>query len=202
MKITFDLTDEKTITNDTVRLTTLITGAVAEQSRDKLEAAADEITKQLVNKDWSFSNFTYSPDGFTFNVTANTRIPAMENDRMAERAEALGLRGKITIKLVEADPSIPLHQKREAESNLRVALIEKAKEEAKKLGGVVDTISFSRAQSHALRGIMASSSYSNEAMGGGADAVSLGHSEKIAMTASIIVITGSLGEKAAQQLNG
>lgn len=200
MKITFDLTDEKTITNDTVRLTTMITGAVAEQSRDKLEAAADEITKQLVNKDWSFSNFTYSPDGFTFSVTANTRIPAVENDRMAERAAALGARGKITIQLIEADPSIPLHQKRDAESNLRVALIDKATAEAEKLGGVVETIAFSRAQSQALRGIMASSSYSNEAFGGAAaDNVSLGHSEKIAMTASIIVITGP---KAVQQLNG
>lgn len=199
MKITFDLTDEKTITNDTVRLTTVITGAVADQSRDVLEAAADAITKELVNKDWSFSNFTYSPDGFTFSVTATTRIPAVENDRMAERAVALGARGKITIQLIEADPSIPLHQKRDAESNLRIALIDKATAEATKLGGVVETIAFSRAQSQALRGMMASSSYSNEAFGGGADAVSLGHSEKIAMTASIIVITG---KKDAELLKG
>jgi hypothetical protein len=200
MKITFDLTDEKTITNDTVKLAVLVTGAVAEQSRDVLETAADAITKQLVNKDWSFSNFTYSTDGFTFSVTASTRIPAQENDRLAERAAQLGTRGKITITLTDADPSIPLHQKREAESNLRVSLIEKAKTEAEKLGGKVDAIAFSRANSQALRGAMMASSYSlsNDATGGGLEGVSLGHSEKMALTASIAVIVG--GEKVP--LNG
>lgn len=201
MKVTFDLADEKTITNDTVKLAVLIQGAVAEQSRDKLEAAADAITKELVNKDWSFSNFTYSPDGFTFSVTASTRIPAQENDRLAERAAALGKRGQITMTLTDADPSIPLHQKRAAESDLRIALIEKAKAEAEKLGGTVESIAFSRASSQALRGVMAASTYSlsNDASGGGLEGVSLGHSEKMAMNAGITVI---IGEKARAQLNG
>lgn len=200
MKITFDLSDEKTITNDTVKISTLVQGAVADQSRDLLEAAADKITKELVNKDWSFSNFTYSGDGFTFNVTATTRIPASENDRMAERAQTLGLRGKITIQLIEADPSIPLHQKRDAESNLRVSLIEKATAEATKLGGKVDAIAFSRASSQAMRGAMMASTYSlsNDA-GGGLEGVSLGHSEKLAINATVTVI---VGEDAKSLLNG
>jgi hypothetical protein len=133
-------------------------------------------------------------------VTATTRIPANENDRLAERAAQLGMRGKITIQLVEADPSIPLHQKREAESNLRVTLIEKAKAEAVKLGGTVEAIAFGRANSQAMRGAMMASTYAlesttNDAMGGG---VSLGHSEKMAMNATITMVIS--GDKA--QLNG
>lgn len=110
------------------------------------------------------------------------------------------MRGKITIVLVDADPAIPLHQKRDAESNLRVALIEKAKAEAEKLGGNVDAISFSRASSQAMRGAMMASTYStsNDAMGGGLEGVSMGHSEKMAMNASVVVIVGA----AKSQLNG
>lgn len=200
MKIKFDMTDEVTITNTTVKISAWVQGVVNGQERPALEAAALELVKKLFpDASWAFSNFTY-PDGFTFRVQATTRIDATQNDQLAQRAEAVSEQGKLNLIIHNIDPSIPLHQKREAESNLRLAIIEKAKAEAEKLGGKVSEIEFSEAHSRDITSnSLRAASYVMEstAKGGGSDGVSLGHSEKIFLAASLVIDTDTKG-----QLNG
>jgi len=191
MKIRFDLTDEVTITNSTVKITAWINGVINGQDRPALEEASLEMVKKLFpDAKWAFSNFTFQPDGFTFRVQASTRIDATQNDQLEQKAAKLSEQGKLTLSIYNLDPSIPLFQKREAESNLRVALIEKAKAEAAKLGGRVSNITFTEAVSQQFanngRAMMASASYSLESVGAPASA-SLGHSEKIYLSANITV---------------
>lgn len=205
MKIKFDLTDEVTITNTTVKITAWVNGVINGQDRPALEASALEMVQKLFpDAKWAFSNFTFQPDGFTFRVQASTRIDATENDQLEQKAAALSETGKLTLSISNLDASIPLFQKREAESNLRVALIEKATAEAVKLGGTLSSVEFGEAGSHQFanngRAMMASSySLESTAKGGGQDGVSLGHSEKIYLNASITVKTN---EATKGQLNG
>lgn len=201
MKIKFDMTDEVTITNTTVKISAWIQGVVNGQERSALEAQALELAKKLFpDASWAFSNFTY-PDGFTFRVQATTRIDATQNDQLAERAKAISETGKLNLIINTIDASIPLHQRRAAESDLRVSIIEKAKAEAAKLGGSVSEIEFSDAHVRDItsNSMRASASYALEstAKGGGADGVSLGHSEKIYLAANLTIDTDTKA-----QLNG
>jgi len=201
MKIKFDLTDEVTITNTTVKLTVLVEGVINGADRPTLEASALELTNKLFSDvKWSFSNFRFMPDGFTFQVQAAARIDSAVNDQLDTRANAISERGKLTLQVIDTDVSIPLHQKRKAESDLRVALIEKAQAEASKLNGqlaeVVFTQSRSTDYSNSMRGATYAASSSFDAKGG-AEIVNLGHSEKILLSASILVDTAT-----ARQLNG
>ncbi len=193
MKIKFEMTDEVTITNTTVKITAWIQGVVNGQERSVLEAQALELAKKLFPEaNWAFSNFTYQPDGFTWRVQASTRIDATQNDQLEVRADQLSEAGKVTLSISNIDASIPLHQKRGSESDLRVALIAKAKAEAEKLGGRVAEVVFGDVETRQIKSAMraASASYSLEStMGGGADNVSLGHSEKIYLAATITVDT-------------
>jgi hypothetical protein len=201
MKIKFDLTDEVTITNTTVKLTCWISGVINKQNRPTLEKNSLELAKKLFpDAKWAFGDFSYMPDGFSYRVKATTRIDATQNDQLAKRAKDVSDQGVLTIQVQEADTSIPLHQRREAESDLRLALIEKAKTEATKLGGTIRKLEFGAAGSmdFSNRGIQAASyAVSATAKGGGADGVSLGQSEKIFLSASIVVDTAD-----RQQLNG
>lgn len=203
MKIKFEMTDEVTITNTTVKVTAWVNGVINGQERPALEAASLDLVNRLFpDAKWAFSNFTFQPDGFTFRVQASTRIDATQNDQLDQKAAALSEQGKLTLLINNIDPSIPLFQKREAESNLRIALIEKAKEEAKKLGGEVTVVEFGEVGSKQFanhgRGTMMAASYSLESAPGGSDSVSLGHSEKIYLEATIQI---QVGEHKAQ-LNG
>lgn len=194
MKIKFEMTDEVTITNTTVKISAWIQGVINGQDRPALEAQALELARKLFpDVKWAFSNFTYQPDGFTWRVQASTRIDATLNDQLEVRADQLSESGKVTLTIHHIDASIPLHQKREAESDLRVALIEKAKAEASKLGGNLTEIVFGDIETQRLSNAAgmraASASYMLEAKGAGADGVSLGHSEKIYLSATLTVDT-------------
>ena len=205
MKLTFNLADEKTLTNDTVKITALIMGAINKLDRIALEQKAKELSKKLFDKDWAFSNFNYSNDGFSFSVQATVRVDAAENDRLAMRAAEISTKGDLTIDVIDADVNIPLHRRREAESDLRVSLIDKANAEASKLGGTVDEITFSDARSQALSNAYSVAASYMETAGGargakgpaGPSGESLGHSEKLTMGCVVKVTTG---EK--RQLNG
>jgi hypothetical protein len=206
MKIQFDVTDETTITNTTVKLTGMITGVVNGQSRDALEDKALALTKELFpDAKWAFSNFQY-PDNFTFRVQVSTRIDASLNDQLDQKAERVSKKGDLQIAFSTPDASIPLHEKRKAESDLRVSLIAKAQEEAIKLGGEVKSVVFGIADSYGISNAK-NATYASSAMrgvnleaaGGAADRVALGHSEKIQLSASIVVKT-TAGEKTV--LNG
>lgn len=109
MKIKFDMTDEVTITNTTVKISAWIQGVINGQDRPTLEASALELAKKLFpDVQWAFSNFSYNPDGFTFRVQASTRIDATQNDQLEQRADSISEVGKLTISIHNIDASIPL----------------------------------------------------------------------------------------------
>jgi hypothetical protein len=196
MKIKFDLTDEVTITNNTVKVTVAITGVINGQDRPALESSALELANKFFpGASWAFSNFSFQPDGFTFRVQASTRVDASLNDQLEQKATDLNERGILTLQICDTDTSIPLFQKRDAESDLRLAIIEKAKAEASKLGGSISSIEFKEPGSH--RDVYSNgarmASYSLESAGG----PGLGQSEKIYLSAKIEVDTDD-----RSQLNG
>lgn len=193
MRITFDLTDETTITNTTVKITAILRGTIAGQDRPQLEEKALEAAKRLFpDARWAFSNFNFSPDGLTFSVVATTRIEASENDRLDERAKSASDEN-MKIQIQNMDPSIPEFEIRKAESDLRLRMIKLAKDEAEKLGGSVKKTKF---QAYNMAGFSNSKSatytaargFALEAAGAPGDGIpTLGHSEKISLTASVSV---------------
>lgn len=179
MKITFSINDEKTITNTTAKITISIKGTINGESRDKLEARTANVTKTLFpDNQWAFTDFGYNADGFTFHVSATTRIDSLQNDQLAEKCESLGS-DTLRVILVGVDDSIPSHVLREAESDLRLHVIALAEQEAIKLGGKVVDINFNSPAQY--RGIVAASAtYADSSK-------SLGHSEKIQINANVVV---------------
>jgi hypothetical protein len=198
MEINFTLTDEKTITNTTVKISGWITGVVNGQDRATLETKSQELANKLFpDVSWAFSNFSY-PDGFTFRVQVATRIDSAQNDQLDARAEEISDKGSLTIAIYDIDASIPLYARREAESDLRIQLIEKIKAEAAKLGGTAETITFSQASSHHVaNATYAAASFSNSAPrgvvgdAGPGGPAGLGHSEKISLSATVKVKTAA-----------
>lgn len=187
MKVRFSITDETTITNTTVKVTAWITGVVNGETREQIEARALATWKTLFpDVKQSFSNFTYQPDGLTFRVQVATRIDASENDQLDQRAVAAS-NDTVKITNLQIDPSIPVHDLRKGESDLRVRMLSLAQDEAKKVGGVVLKVNFNpdysgtRTASHKAF----NATYAMEAAGGAAPA--LGHSEKLTLTAEVVV---------------
>lgn len=189
MKIKFDIEDEKTVTNETVKITVKVQGQVGEDDRTTLETRAREVVlKFLPNASWAFSNFNFISNGMMFQVTGSTRIDAVENDQLVEKATAVSTRQTI-LTVQQIDPSIPLFEIRKAQSAMRASIIEKAREEARLLGSLVKRVDFSedvsRGHRPQMRSVTSNSgSYGLEA----ADAAPLGHSEKIYMTATVTAV--------------
>lgn len=191
MKVSFTLNDEKTVTNTTVKIIVAISGTINGESRKDIEARCDEIAKKIFpDVKWAFSNFKYNGDGLTFTVSASTRIDATQNDQLASKcAEASNDSTRIAIQTIDA--SIPTHDIRTAESDIRINLIKLADEEAKRLGGKVQKVLFNPSYTD---------NYSNSRGGGrmmletaGASYAAdnsgsqLGHSEKIVISAEVSV---------------
>lgn len=203
MKVTFSLGEEKTVTNETVKVILSINGIVADQTKENIDKSIlDKVLEFLPDKkseDWAFSGFSfYDNRGFRmFAVQASTRIPASENDNLSERARDLS-NDSISVEIANIDLSIPQYRYREAESELRQAILKRAKEEAEKLskayGGSgpkfkVSSVEFEApitAQPKGMRAAPGSaffeSTYSNAGGGEG-----IGHSEKTTLNAVVTV---------------
>ncbi len=188
MKTIFSLTDETTITNTTVKVMAQITGTISGETREQIEARCLAAAKRLFDDKWAFSDFVYQPDGFTFRVNASTRIDASLNDQLTEKAlTASDESTRLTIARI--DPSIPTHEIRAAESDLRVKIIALAKAEAKKLKSDVLKVDFATEAVSSVANMKAMSfnaTYSQEAPSGGGSPA-LGHSEKLSMTAQVTI---------------
>ena len=187
MKVRFSLTDETTILNSTVKVTAWITGVVNGETREQIEARALATWKTMFpDVKQAFSNFTYQPDGLTFRVQVATRIDASENDQLDQRA-AEASNDTVKITGLNIDPSIPAHDLRKGESDLRVRMLSLAQDEAKKIGGVVSRVDFNPDLSgnRIASNKMFNATYAMEAAGGAAPV--LGHSEKLSLTADVVV---------------
>ncbi len=193
MKLTFDMMDEKTVTNDTIKVTATIDGLVQGDTKEVIEESIQAAMKELLpDADWAFSNFTFYRRNFPmYSVKASARVLASHDDGLVDRAEKLTT-DKLAIAIENIDHSIPAHRFKEAESELRETLLLRATAEAKKLSEIygqsleVDSIRFGAPTvSQPIR--MASASYlesSVSAKGGG-----LGHSEKTVLSAKVVLKT-------------
>lgn len=193
MKISFDINDEKTVTNTTVKLTAWISGQVGEDDRSKLEKRArDVVEKFMPNRGsdgtlkWAYSDFSYINNGMMFRVQATTRIDSSLNDQLEEKAKLASDR-QTEIRITDLDASIPMHELRAAESDLRVKLILLAQAEAKKLGGSIAKISFGHPGRVPSSAATYASMVSNSGKAAGYEGTELGHSEKISLKASVVV---------------
>lgn len=188
MKIVLNLIDETTVTNTTVKITAWITGIIQGDSREKIEARVLEAWKRLFpDGKQSFSSFTYQPDGLTFRVQAVTRIDASLNDQLNEKAKQAS-DDNVKIQIHNIDPSIPVHDMRAAESDLRVRMLDLAKAEASKLGGTVAKMDFTADLTIGMannKALAFNATYAASPAGG---APQLGHSEKLSLSAVITVM--------------
>lgn len=186
MKIKFDLTDEKTVTNTTVKVNTTVRGTINGETREQIEARClTAVKKVFPDNQWAFSNFNWNADGLTFSVAASTRIDAIKNSGLNDLAKAASDQNtKVGIQSIDA--SIPQHDIRRAESALRENIIMIAQKEAEYLSGKVVKVDFSEAPMNSMRSsaTMKAASYLEDA---GVGSASLGHSEKVTMTATITV---------------
>jgi hypothetical protein len=199
MKLRFNLTDEKTVTNSTVKITTAIRGTINGECREKIEARCLALVKSLFpDNKWAFSNFSYNGDGLTFSVAASTRIEAALNEQLEEKAKNAST-ADTKLSVTHIDPSIPSHDMRRAESELRVRLVGLANAEAKTLGGNVTRVEFEPSYSAGLsnsKSMSAMATYASAAPAGGG-APQLGHSEKIMLTAMVTISSDGLPEDEA-----
>lgn len=91
MRYTFTLQDEKTLTNETVKVFIKVTGP-ADAERSDLEARARErLEKLLPDADWVFTGLEINrAAGYPlFTTTASARIPVGQNDNLHQKARDL-----------------------------------------------------------------------------------------------------------------
>lgn len=192
MKISFNLSDDTTVTNDTVKLTLHVSGTVGDRTRADIDKAVREAVAKLgvqPEKDWAYSGFHYNEGGLTFGITATGRIPAQQDEQLAQKAQNVS-DNSVKIAVMGSDPSIPQHKVRDAESKLRLRLIELARAEAEALSATVSQIEFGAAASFNIakhysgNATYAMAMDSVGAPGGGGE---IGHTEKVSLSAKVTV---------------
>lgn len=132
MRYQFTIEDEKTVTNDTVKVMVQVTGPVENDSRDQLEKRARSALKQyLPEADWVFGGFQFSQSaGYPlFVVPASCRIKANLNDDLINRANRFECEEGVRLQVTNLDQSIPMHLIRNAEKDLRFNLLEMVENE-------------------------------------------------------------------------
>jgi hypothetical protein len=197
MQYIFEIEDEKTITNETVKVIVTVSGP-ANLPRTEIEKQVREVLHDfLPDADWSYAGLQINKNaGFpTYNSKAGARIKASENGDLYSRAQDYSS-PEATININNIDESIPLYQRREADKELRIALYTKALAEIETLAEVAEgelrirTIDYTAISPTSNAGKFSNSySTANAALVG--DAVdSIGYSEKITMSARVVIIDG------------
>lgn len=202
--VTFTVSAEKTIVNDTVKLVATITAQVAkneppEALPGRVRAMMNKIvdTSKLENVSWNFSNMHRTMDDTGFErvtLTATARVPESENYNLDFRAEEVSSPG-LVINNIEADTSIPVYMIEEAIMALRTTLAEKAIVERDALSAAlgrdyrVQQISFGSSDyggPKAMRAMASNAMASTMSYGSGIDDDgALGNAQKISLSANV-----------------
>lgn len=186
MKVTFTITDETVVVSNTVKVNVNISGQVGEDNRQQHEGRARAIAEAFIpGADWAYSNFAYGANGLTFSVNSHCRIDNDKNQDLHAKAQEVSDR-KTTLTVQHIDPSVPARELQEGESKLRKRMLERARDAATALGGFkVSEIDFTEQQRGGSKGMFAASAtYSLDS----AESSPLGHSEKIALSAEVVVV--------------
>ena len=137
--LSFSLTEEAVVVNDTVRI---VVRVHAQKALDGTEAALQADIRQAVRSfvdapDWMLSAMRRDtqPTGLeTVTLTASVVVPDTENHALKDRAEKASRPG-LTLSNPVADTSIPTAVLQAAERRLRKTLLQRAMDEAVELSG-------------------------------------------------------------------
>lgn len=140
--VTFQLRAEKTVVNDTVRITVPVTALVtSETAEETLRVDINEALKGFIGAaDWKFQNITRSPDGTGYervSLVAVARVSERENYNLDARAKAVSRQG-LQLAAPQADTTVPAAKLEEAEKELRLEILKKAHNEAADLGEAIN----------------------------------------------------------------
>ncbi len=203
--ISLDLSADKVVVSDTVKIIATIQALVQPDKTDaKLRADIREMMKKLIaSAEWQFSNLVRvnDPSGHErVSLQASARVSETENAKRVIRAREVSTPG-LTVSSVIADTSIPTSMLEEAEQELRLALLGKLNVELAKINEVMKSetdqpyrvyqVKFQRTSSdysnatRAKGGVMLASATSyGSGFGGGDDDEALGNAQKITLHAS------------------
>lgn len=202
--ITFTLTAEETVVNNTVKIEARIVGMISQDTTEPtLRESIRTVTKKFIETDWQFSNMNRSahPSGQEqIMLTATARVPELENYRLSQRADEAS-RGTDLPRIIEAtaDTSPTSAQIDETTRKLRVAILKKAQDELRVLseassdkyrlgalsfGQVYDSTSNTR-QSTQSMAVMAGAAKTAYGSGFAGTEDSIGNAVKLTMGATV-----------------
>ena len=195
--IDFPLVAEKTVTNDTVKITVSVNALITGQAEDELRAEIHSRLKQLIDEDWHLSNITREKDPSGFErlcIIASLRVNETENNNLETRVEAASRQG-LTIAIEDIDTNIPNKIIDEAQAELRKMILKKAIEECGVMSGIsglkyrVHSLKFGAFQNHSVNNNFSNVAYAQAtiaaAPSGGGGVPSLGTSAKLALQANV-----------------
>lgn len=139
--ITLDLSAEKVVVSDTVKIIATIAALVQPDKTDaELRADIRKMMKKLIETaEWQFSNLTRHADMTgheRVSLQATARVSETENVNLENRAREVSTPG-LTVSQVVADTSIPATMLEEAEQALRIDLLTKLNTELAKINEVM-----------------------------------------------------------------
>lgn len=196
--IIFSLSSEKTLTNNTVKITAVVVATI-DGTQTTNENVATQVSGLLntfiPDAEWTFSNPQRStdPSGFeSARYTASTRVSEEINQNLQARADEASRPGLSIIQNVP-DYSIPQRDIEQAISDLRVVILKEATAEAKKLSEAAGTkyaigeLNFNPIVEYGnnARGITISAMASAESAPRGG----FGHSQKVSVTANVTLFS-------------
>ena len=206
--VEFAVRADETVINNTVKLVATVVAMVAgDITEEALRSDVKSTMKKLVDADWQFANMQRNADDSGFErvtLNASVRVPETENYNLDNRAKEASRRG-LSITQVDVDTSVPQTMLDEAESKLRITLIQKVRAETDKLEAVIGTkdgyrihqLKFAPVQTINTRGASsnqymlsasASSSVSKTSYGTGFnDDETLGNASKLSMQVTVIL---------------
>lgn len=140
--VVFQLRAEKTVVNDTVRITVPVTALVtSETAEETLRADIGEALKSFIDSaDWKFQNINRAPDGTgheRVSLVAVARVNERENHNLDGRAKAVSRKG-LQLASPSVDTTVPAAKLEEAEKELRLEILTKAHNEAADLGEAIN----------------------------------------------------------------
>lgn len=202
--IQFSLSAEETVINNTVRINATIVGMIdPDLSEQTLRDSIKGIMQNFIETEWQFANTqrtSHASGREQITLTATARVPESENYALDRRREAAAqdING-MRITAAHADTSPTAAQIEATQRKLRVAILQKAKEELKvinealgekyRIGDVNFDSVFDSSASNMPRGgmAMAASSAPKVNYGSGFDSAndSIGNAVKLTMHAAV-----------------
>jgi hypothetical protein len=136
--IDFVLSMERPITNKTVRMTVQVSAMVGGRSEDEVRKEIHEALSSLVDTKWNLGDIrrtAYVGDEL-LSLKAVTRVDERENRDLENRARKISKRG-LMLSTPQVEYSFPMDEVEQARSDMRLALLTKAHEEAARVNKAV-----------------------------------------------------------------